>query len=64
MRHNSLTLGTPTVAILLIFALVVVLAILKRRNRFAAGSMPWPFYVKRRLVSGLKLEWLFQTPTS
>jgi hypothetical protein len=40
----------PTVVILLIFALVVFLAILKRRNRLAAGSMPWPFYVKRLLT--------------
>src|SRR5258708_17879694 len=50
MRHESLALDKPTVVILLIFALVVFLAILKRRNRLAAGSQPWPFYVKRLLT--------------
>src|SRR6266853_1834825 len=50
MRHESLALDKPTVVILLIFALVVFLAILKRRNRLAAGSRPWPFYVKRLLT--------------
>jgi very-short-patch-repair endonuclease len=41
---------TFTAVILFIVALVVVLAILKRRNRFAAGPRPWPFYVKRLLT--------------
>src|SRR5438046_7559518 len=50
MRHESLALDKPTVVILLIFALVLFLAILKRRNRLAAGSRPWPFYVKRLLT--------------
>src|SRR5882757_9899613 len=50
MRHESLAMDKPTVVILLIFALVVFLAILKRRNRLAAGSRPWPFYVKRLLT--------------
>src|SRR5712664_4099962 len=46
MRHESLALDKPTVVILLIFVLVVFLAILKRRDRSAAGPRPWPFYVK------------------
>jgi hypothetical protein len=50
MRQESLAMDKPTVVILLIFALVVFLAILKRRNRLAAGSRPWPFYVKRLLT--------------
>jgi hypothetical protein len=37
---------TPTSVILFIVALVVVLAILKTRDRSAAGPRPWPFYVK------------------
>src|SRR5258708_26630873 len=43
-------MNTPTVVLLLIFALVVFLAILKGRNRYAAGPSPWPFYVKRLLT--------------
>jgi hypothetical protein len=43
-------MNAPTVVILLIVALVVFLAILKRRNRSATGSSPWPFYVKRLLT--------------
>jgi hypothetical protein len=51
MRHNALTMDTSTVAILLILALVVLLPILIRRGRLAAGeSRPWPFYVKRILT--------------
>src|SRR5580704_8680622 len=43
-------MNAPTVVILLIVALVVFLAILRRRNRSAAGPSPWPFYVKRLLT--------------
>jgi hypothetical protein len=39
-----------TAVILFIVSLVVVLAILKTRNRSAAGPRPWPFYVKRLLT--------------
>src|SRR5882757_6132834 len=47
---RSLTMNTSTVVILLVLALIVFLAILKRRGRLAAGgSRPWPFYVKRLL---------------
>jgi len=45
-------MDTTTVAILLILALVIFLPILiKRGRRAAAGSRPWPFYVKRLLTS-------------
>jgi very-short-patch-repair endonuclease len=50
LRHESLTTYAPTVVILLIVALGVFLAILKMRTRSAAGSSPWPFYVKRLLT--------------
>ena len=41
----------PTVAILLLFALVVCIRILKRCARLASGnSSAWPFYVKRLLT--------------
>ena len=43
-------MNAPTVLILLIVAVVGFLAILKRRNRAAAGPSPWPFYVKRLLT--------------
>ena len=50
MRHTS-SIDTPTVVILLVLALVVILPILKRLGRLAAGgSSPWPFYVKRLLT--------------
>jgi len=43
-------MNSSTVVILLVLALIVFLAILKRRGRLAAGgSRPWPFYVKRLL---------------
>ena len=50
LRHESLTVNAPAVAILLIVALVVFLAILKKRNRSATGPSAWPFYVKRLLT--------------
>src|ERR1700676_5803384 len=50
MRHESLAIDKSTVVILLIFALVVFIAIIKRRNRLAAGSRLWPFYVKHLLT--------------
>ena len=44
-------MDTPTVAILLILALVIFVPVLVRRGRLAAGeSRPWPFYVKRLLT--------------
>src|SRR5712671_2102280 len=44
-------MDTPTIVILLILALVIFLPILIRRGRrAAAGSRPWPFYVKRLLT--------------
>jgi len=43
-------MNAPTVVILLVVALVVFLAILKTRDRSAAGPSPWPFYVKRLLT--------------
>lgn len=39
-----------SVVILLILALIAVLAIPKKLYRLAAGSKPWPFYVKRVLT--------------
>jgi hypothetical protein len=50
LRHELLTINAPTVVTLLAVALVVFLAILKRRNRSAAGTRPWPFYVIRLLT--------------
>ena len=51
MRHHSLTLDTPIVVVLVIFAWFVIAAILIRRGRRSAGSSsPWPFYVKRLLT--------------
>jgi uncharacterized protein DUF2726 len=50
MRHESSAMNASAVVILLIVALVVVLAILKKRGRLAAGSRPWPFYLKRLLT--------------
>jgi very-short-patch-repair endonuclease len=41
---------TQTAVIPLIVALLVVLAILKTRDRSAVGPRPWPFYVKRLLT--------------
>jgi hypothetical protein len=41
----------PSVVIFLFLALIVVLALLKKRGRLGAGgSRPWPFYVKRPLT--------------
>jgi len=50
LRRESLTMNASTVVTLLIVALVVLIAILKRRNRSAADPSPWPFYVKRLLT--------------
>jgi very-short-patch-repair endonuclease len=50
LRHESLSINAPVIAILLIAGAVVFFAILKRRNGAAAGSAPWPFYVKRILT--------------
>jgi len=50
MRHESLALDKPTVVILLIFALVLSLRYSKGATGLAAGSRPWPFYVKRLLT--------------
>jgi very-short-patch-repair endonuclease len=43
-------MNAPTVVIVLIVALVVFLAIVKKRSRSAAGPSPWPFYLKRLLT--------------
>lgn len=49
--HRTVIIDTPTVAILLLVALFVLVAILRRLVRLGVGgSGAWPFYAKRLLT--------------
>jgi hypothetical protein len=43
--------NTPTVIALFIFALIVAIAIFSGYRRSSAASEPWPFYLKRPLLT-------------